>query len=175
MKARLLNCLHGISPMALVMASGLLLAVVVGAVAQPAPPGSTTLKLLSTTSTDNSGLLDYLLPQFERVSGITVHVVAVGTGQALRAARDGEGDLLLVHDEESELAFLEAGYGISRVPLMYNDYVLAGPAADPAGVAGMASVADALRQLYDAEALFFSRADARGRQRWNNPANWRWG
>ncbi len=144
------------------LVSGLLLAACVGILAQPTPQKSESIKLLSTTSTENSGLLRFLLPQFERATGIIVHVVAVGTGQALRAARDGEGDLLVVHDEASELVFIEAGYGVSRYSFMYNDFVVAGPQSDPAGIAGLNSITAVFRQLHASAALFISRADDSG-------------
>ena len=91
------------------------------------------ITVASTTSTQNAGLFDHLLPLFEAESGIEVRVVAVGTGQALRLARNGDADLLLVHDKPSEEAFVAEGYGSARFDLMYNDFVLVGPARDPAG------------------------------------------
>ena len=91
------------------------------------------ITVASTTSTQNAGLFDHLLPLFEAESGIEVRVVAVGTGQALRLARNGDADLLLVHDKPSEEAFVAEGYGSERFDLMYNDFVVVGPARDPAG------------------------------------------
>lgn len=120
------------------------------------------LTLASTTSTDDSGLLEDLLPRFRAESGIDVRVVAVGTGQALRVARAGDADLLLVHDRPSEEAFVAAGYGIERVLVMANDFVLVGPLADPAGVRGMADVAQALTRIAEREAVFVSRGDDSG-------------
>ena len=90
--------------------------------------------LASTTSTDNSGLYDYLLPKFTAETGIKVDVVAVGTGRALKIAEQGDADLLIVHDEQSELAFVNAGYGVDRRTFMYNDYILVGPEQDAIGI-----------------------------------------
>ncbi|WP_424970007.1 substrate-binding domain-containing protein [Dinoroseobacter sp. S76] len=116
----------------------------------------------STTSTQNSGLFDHLLPIYEAQSGIDVRVVAVGTGQALRNAANGDGDVLFVHAKEAELAFVAEGYGVSRADVMYNDFVIVGPEADPAGVAGETDVTAALRQIAEAEAPFLSRGDDSG-------------
>ena len=116
----------------------------------------------STTSTQNSGLYDYLLPIFEAESGIRVNVVAVGTGQAITNAENCDGDLLLVHAKAAEEAFVAAGFGTSRTDLMYNDFVIVGPADDPAGVAGMDDVEAALSQIAGSGALFASRGDDSG-------------
>ena len=121
-----------------------------------------TLVLASTTSTQNSGLYDYLLPHFTAATGIRVRVVAVGTGQALRIAQGGDADLLIVHHRPSENAFISKGFGLSRQDLMYNDFVLVGPADDPAGVAASISASDALSRLARAQSLFISRADESG-------------
>lgn len=116
----------------------------------------------STTSTQNSGLFDHLLPLFEAESGIEVRVVAVGTGQALRNAENGDGDVLLTHAKEAEEAFVAAGHGVARQDLMYNDFVLVGPAGDPAGIAGMQDVSEALQRIAASGALFASRGDDSG-------------
>ncbi len=116
----------------------------------------------STTSTANSGLYDYLLPLFQEESGIQVNVVAVGTGQAIKNAENCDGDVLLVHATPSEEAFVEAGYGTGRTDLMYNDFVIVGPADDPAGVGGMTDVQGALGQIAEKGALFASRGDDSG-------------
>lgn len=116
----------------------------------------------STTSTQNSGLFDHLLPIYEAQSGVDVRVVAVGTGQALRNAANGDGDVLFVHAKEAELAFVAEGYGVSRADVMYNDFVIVGPEADPAGVAGETDVTSALRRIAEAEAPFLSRGDDSG-------------
>ena len=119
----------------------------------------------STTSTQNAGLFDHLLPLFEAETGIEVRVVAVGTGQALRLARNGDADLLLVHDKPSEEVFVTEGYGSARFDLMYNDFVLVGPARDPAGIAGASDAAAALGRIAAAQAPFVSRGDDSGTHR----------
>ncbi|MBD3677475.1 MAG: substrate-binding domain-containing protein [Rhodobacteraceae bacterium] len=116
----------------------------------------------STTSTQNSGLLDAILPQFTEKTGIEVRVVAVGTGQAIKNARNGDGDVLLVHAKPSEEAFVTEGYGVERFDVMYNDFVVVGPASDPAGVAGMTDAVAALRRIAETEAPFASRGDDSG-------------
>jgi len=116
----------------------------------------------STTSTANSGLYDHLLPMFQNETGITVNVVAVGTGQAIRNAANCDGDVLLVHAKPVEEKFVADGHGVSRVDLMYNDFVIVGPASDPAGVAGMDDVQGALTKISEAGALFASRGDDSG-------------
>ncbi len=116
----------------------------------------------STTSTENSGLFAHLLPTFRERTGIDVRVVAVGTGQAIRLAERGDADVLFVHHLASELAFVEAGHGLARHPVMYNDFVLVGPAADPAGVRGMSGAAAALARIAQAEVPFVSRGDDSG-------------
>ncbi len=116
----------------------------------------------STTSTQNSGLYDYLLPIFTEKSGIEVRVVAVGTGQAIKNAQNCDGDVLLVHAKPSEEKFVAAGYGVSRADVMYNDFVIVGPAADPAGIAGGKDVTAALSKIKEANAPFASRGDDSG-------------
>jgi tungstate transport system substrate-binding protein len=119
----------------------------------------------STTSTANSGLYDHLLPLFAEATGLRVDVVAVGTGQAIRNARNCDGDLLLVHDRAAEAAFVAEGYGTARADLMYNDFVLVGPEADPAGIAGGGDVRAALEAIAAAQAPFASRGDESGTHR----------
>lgn len=116
----------------------------------------------STTSTQNSGLYDHLLPQFTEKTGIEVRVVAVGTGQAIKNARNGDGDVLLVHAKPAEEAFVAEGYGVSRADVMYNDFIIVGPAADPAGVRGVTDVTEALSAIADGQAVFASRGDDSG-------------
>lgn len=116
----------------------------------------------STTSTANSGLYDYLLPIFQNETGIQVNVVAVGTGQAIKNAENCDGDVLLVHAKASEEKFVADGFGTERTDLMYNDFVVVGPAADPAGVAGMNDVQGALAKIAESEAPFASRGDDSG-------------
>jgi len=121
-----------------------------------------TLTLATTTSTENSGLLAAILPDFEEQTGATVEVIAVGTGQALKLGEDGNADVLLVHARALEDAFMDAGHGVRREDVMYNDFVILGPADDPAGVTGSESAAEALQRIADAEAIFVSRGDDSG-------------
>ncbi|UFI03325.1 substrate-binding domain-containing protein [Roseibium aggregatum] len=116
----------------------------------------------STTSTQNSGLFDYLLPIFQEKTGIEVRVVAVGTGQAIKNAANGDGDVLFVHSKPSEEKFIADGLGVSRSDVMYNDFVIVGPANDPAGVAGSKDVVESLKKIADAKAPFASRGDDSG-------------
>ncbi|PRY93264.1 tungstate transport system substrate-binding protein [Hasllibacter halocynthiae] len=123
------------------------------------------LILLSTTSTENSGLLAHLLPLFEAQSGIEVRAVAVGTGQALRAAARGDGDVLLTHDRTAEERFVAEGHGTGRRDVMYNDFVLVGPAGDPAGIAALDEAPAALAAIAARGAPFASRGDESGTHR----------
>lgn len=116
----------------------------------------------STTSTQNSGLFDHILPLFTTETGIEIRVVAVGTGQAIRNAANGDGDVLLVHARAAEEAFVADGFGVERFDLMYNDFVIVGPEDDPADVAGLNDAARALTMIADAEASFASRGDDSG-------------
>ncbi len=125
-----------------------------------ADPASITVA--STTSTENSGLFDHLLPQFTAATGIAVRVVAVGTGQALRIARNGDADVLLVHHRPSEDAFVAEGHGVARHDVMFNDFVLVGPRADPARLRGLDDAAAALARVAAARAPFASRGDDSG-------------
>ena len=118
--------------------------------------------LASTTSTENSGLFDYILPEFTRDSGIQVRVVAVGTGQAIRLASSGDADVLLVHHRPSEDAFVAEGLGVRRYPVMHNDFVLVGPATDPASVIGETDILQAMQAMAGSESLFVSRGDDSG-------------
>ncbi len=120
------------------------------------------LILATTTSTDDSGLLDYILPDFEAKTGIQVDVVAVGTGQALALGEAGDADVLLVHARAREDAFMEAGHGIRREDVMYNDFVIVGPAADPAGIRGKNHVTRALEEIMNSKSPFVSRGDDSG-------------
>jgi tungstate transport system substrate-binding protein len=118
--------------------------------------------LQSTTSTENSGLFDHLLPIFTAKTGIEVRVVAVGTGQAIKNAGNGDGDVLLVHDRTAEDTFVADGFGVKRFDVMYNDFVIAGPASDPAKIAGETDAAAALGKIAAASAPFVSRGDDSG-------------
>ncbi len=116
----------------------------------------------STTSTENSGLFAYLLPLFTKASGIDVHVVAVGTGQAIKNASNGDGDVLLVHSKADEEKFVASGQGVKRFDVMYNDFVIVGPAADPAAISAGKDAAAAFKKIADAKAPFVSRGDDSG-------------
>ena len=116
----------------------------------------------STTSTENSGLYNFILPRFSEQTGIEVRVVAVGTGQALHIAQNGDADVLLVHHRPSEDQFISQGYGVTRYDLMYNDYILVGPRDDPAAVLSAANVIGAIRRIATSKSLFISRGDDSG-------------
>ena len=120
------------------------------------------LRLATTTSTDNSGLLAVLHPPFERASGVRVDVIAVGTGKALQLGENGDVDALLVHAPAAERQFVAAGFGVERLPVMRNDFVLLGPRRDPAAVKGAASIRLALRAVAEREVDFVSRGDDSG-------------
>ncbi|WOJ91376.1 substrate-binding domain-containing protein [Methylocapsa polymorpha] len=123
------------------------------------------ITLASTTSTEQSGLFSYLIPLFKQASGIDVHVVAVGTGQALAIGARGDADALLVHDREGEDNFVADGHGIDRRDVMFNDFVLIGPKSDPADVRGVKNAKEALRKIAEAKAPFASRGDDSGTHR----------
>jgi len=129
---------------------------------QPSLAEDKFIVVQSTTSTQNSGLFDYLLPIFQEKTGIEVRVVAVGTGQAIKNAANGDGDVLFVHSKPSEEKFVADGLGVSRSDVMYNDFVIVGPANDPAGVAGSKDVVESLKKIADAKAPFASRGDDSG-------------
>jgi tungstate transport system substrate-binding protein len=120
-----------------------------------------SITVASTTSTEQSGLFGYLLPEAKKATGLDVKVVAVGTGQALDMARRGDADVVFVHDQAAEEKFLREGFGVKRYPVMYNDFVLIGQAADPAGVKGRDVVA-ALKKIAASNAAFISRGDKSG-------------
>lgn len=121
-----------------------------------------TLILATTTSTYDSGLLDYIMPEFEMLTGATVDVIAVGTGAALELGANGDADVVLVHARSREEAFVEDGSGTARYDVMYNDFVIIGSADDPAGITGIESAADAFAAIAEAEAAFISRGDDSG-------------
>lgn len=130
--------------------------------AAPALAADEFIVVQSTTSTQNSGLFDHLLPMFQDKTGIEVRVVAVGTGQAIKNAANGDGDVLFVHSRPSEEKFVAEGHGVERFDVMYNDFVIVGPADDPAGVAGSKDVTAALTTIAEAGAPFASRGDDSG-------------
>jgi len=146
------------STMSLVFSKWTLVAIVliasVGAQAQ-------TIVMSSTTSTEQSGLFPYLLPEFKKASGIDIKVVALGTGQALDMARRGDADVVFVHDQEAEEKFVAEGFGLKRLPVMYNDFVLIGPKADPAATRGN-DIVGALKKISAGNAPFISRGDKSG-------------
>jgi tungstate transport system substrate-binding protein len=116
----------------------------------------------STTSTQNSGLFEYILPIFTKRTGIEVRVVAVGTGHALKNAENGDGDVVLVHSKPDEEKFVADGWGVKRYDVMYNDFIIVGPATDPAKIAGLKDAVQAFKQIANAKAPFVSRADDSG-------------
>jgi len=120
------------------------------------------ITVASTTSTENSGLFDHILPLFEERTGIEVRVVALGTGQALDVGRRGDADVVFVHDRAAEEKFVAEGFGVDRRDVMYNDFVLIGPRSDPTGVRGMTDIIAAFRAIHDTGAAFVSRGDRSG-------------
>jgi len=120
------------------------------------------INVASTTSTEQSGLFKYLLPEFQKDTGIAVRVVAVGTGQALDIGKRGDADVVFVHDKAAEEKWLAEGNGVKRYPVMYNDFVLIGPKSDPAHVAGGKNITAALKKISEAKPAFVSRADKSG-------------
>ena len=120
------------------------------------------ITVASTTSTENSGLFAYLLPAFTQATGIDVRVVAVGTGQALAIGHRGDADVVFVHDRPAELDFVAAGDGVGRREVMYNDFVIVGPASDTAGIAGLTDAVAAFKRIAEAKATFLSRGDESG-------------
>ena len=125
-------------------------------------PADNFIIVQSTTSTQNSGLFEHILPLFTEKTGIEVRVVAVGTGQALKNAEKGDGDVVLVHSQRDEEKFVADGWGVKRYPVMYNDFIIVGPAADRARIAGMRQAPEALKKVAEAQAPFASRADDSG-------------
>ncbi len=129
--------------------------------APAAAPANPTLILATTTSTQDSGLLDILVPLFEEQSGYTVQTIAVGTGEALKMGEEGNADVLLVHAPASEVKFMDGGFGKDRMLVMHNDFILVGPADDPAKIKGLATN-DAFKAIFEAGAIFITRGDDSG-------------
>jgi tungstate transport system substrate-binding protein len=146
---------------ACVLGVGVLAAVFSCSTAPPKGPPQ-TIKLATTTSTDNSGLLAFLLPAFKERHNIDVHVIAVGTGKAIKHGENGDVDVILVHDRPSEDRFVAAGFGVGRRDVMYNDFVILGPEIDPASVKGTTDAAKALEAIARAQVPFVSRGDESG-------------
>jgi len=121
-----------------------------------------SLVLATTTSTQDSGLLDLILPDFENKYGVTVKTIAVGTGEALKMGKRGDADVLLVHAKDSEEELVDGGYGLERVEVMYNDFIIVGPEADPAGISGEKSATDAFKKIAETGSTFVSRGDDSG-------------
>jgi tungstate transport system substrate-binding protein len=143
----------------------LIAAAALAAMTIASPPGfaqDKSIVVASTTSTRDSGLFDYLLPLFKKKTGITVKVVAQGTGKALDTGRRGDADVVFVHAKAQEEKFLAEGAGVKRYPVMYNDFVIVGPKSDPAGIKGKKDVAEALKTIKGKSATFFSRGDRSG-------------
>jgi tungstate transport system substrate-binding protein len=122
----------------------------------------TRIRMASTTSTQNSGLFDYLLPLFEKKTGIKIDVVAVGTGAAIEIGKRGDADVVFVHAKEQELKAVEEGFFVNRHDVMYNDFVIIGPTGDPAKIKGMKSATDAFKKIADSGSSFVSRGDKSG-------------
>ena len=138
-----------------------LIAIVLLLAASPASAGG-RLRLATTTSTENSGLLGAILPPFEKETGLKVDVISVGTGAALKIGENGDADLVLVHAPALEEAFVESGFGVNRRSVMYNDFIIVGPKSDPAGVRGKEDAAAALAAIAGKPAGFVSRGDNSG-------------
>lgn len=133
--------------------------------ALPVLAADSFITLASTTSTQASGFFDYYLPLFKKKSGIEVHVVAVGTGQAIKLGEKGDADVLLVHDKIGELQFVEKGYGVDRREVMYNDFVIVGPEKDPAGIRAQQDAVSDFQKLATSKQTFVSRGDDSGTHR----------
>lgn len=130
--------------------------------APAAIPENPVIRLSTTTSVNDSGLLPYLLPLFEKETGYTVEVQSAGTGAAIQKAEDGNADLILVHAKQSEEEFIEKGFGVERLPFMYNFFVIVGPADDPAGIKDCADAASAFAKIKESGSKFVSRGDESG-------------
>jgi tungstate transport system substrate-binding protein len=141
---------------------GLAVALALSTISASALAQDKSIVVASTTSTEQSGLFGYLLPIVKEKTGITVKVIAQGTGQALDTGRRGDADVVFVHDRASEVKFVEEGAGVKRFPVMYNDFIVVGPKADPAGVNGSTDILAALKKIAAAKAPFLSRGDDSG-------------
>ena len=152
-----LNCIGSIALIIFVMSA---IFCVLPAIA--AQPQQKNIILATTTSTQDSGLLDVLLPIFEKKTGYFVKTIAVGSGQAMAMGQKGESDVLLVHSPDAEKKFIAEGYGVNRRLVMHNDFIIVGPKTDPAGIKGSKSSVDAFRKIAAANAIFMSRGDNSG-------------
>ena len=152
----------------------LLLSLMMGACTSPTPtaapvtevpqvaPANPTIILATTTSTQDSGLLDLLVPMFQEQTGHIVQTIAVGSGEAMKMGEEGNADVLLVHAPASEVNFMEAGHGTDRFLVMHNDFIVVGPPSDPAGIKSMSSASDALKAIYETGSPFITRGDDSG-------------
>jgi tungstate transport system substrate-binding protein len=148
--------------LALPAALALLLALLLATGAAVAQEQKPVIRMATTTSTADTGLLDYLFPEFEKDTGLRVEYVATGTGKALTHGRNGDVDIVLVHSPAAEKEFVAEGFGVERIPVFWNDFVVLGPQGDPAGIKSAASAAEALRLLSERKAPFVSRGDDSG-------------
>ncbi len=155
---------HSISKFLIIFFSAILLSACAPVITIPpaTPPTNPTLILATTTSTQDSGLLDVLIPDFEARTGFKVQTVAVGSGAALKLGEDGNADVLLVHSPAAEKTFMDNGFGSDRRLVMHNDFIIVGPATDPAGIKISTSAVDALQTIANSSAQFISRGDASG-------------
>ena len=157
---------EGLRMLARVRLIAVVLVVLFGAVVILAPAAAQlsnpALILATTTSTQDSGLLDVLVPEFQRQTGYTVKTISVGTGQAMALGARGEADVVLVHAPDSEKAWMEAGHGVERTLVMYNDFIIVGPPSDPISLAGATSAVEAMQKIAANGALFVSRGDNSG-------------
>jgi tungstate transport system substrate-binding protein len=145
------------------VARAALAALLLGIAAPPATQAEDKFIILqSTTSMQNSGLFEHILPNFTKKTGISVRVVAVGTGQALKNAENGDGDVVLVHSKPDEEKFVSEGWGVKRRDVMYNDFVIVGPAADVAKIGGLKDAVESFKKIAEIEAPFASRGDDSG-------------
>ena len=148
--------------LAVLMAALMLFALTACGGTEDKAPANPVIRMSTTTSVNDSGLLPYLLPVFEEATGYKVEVQSAGTGAAIQKAVDGNADLILVHAKASEETFVADGYGVERIPFMYNYFVVVGPAADPAGIKGSANAAEAFNKIAGTESKFISRGDESG-------------
>ncbi|HEA3089525.1 TPA: substrate-binding domain-containing protein [Aeromonas salmonicida] len=148
--------------LALALSTALLLSLPLLSTASHAESAKAPIRLATTTSTEQSGLLGWLLPQFTRETGYPVQVMAAGTGQSLKMGENGDADLVMTHAPSAEKTFVEAGFGIEPVHLMYNDFVIVGPSQDPAGLNKLHDAAKALQAIKDKKQTFISRGDESG-------------
>ncbi len=148
--------------LALALSTALLLSISLLSTASHAESAKAPIRLATTTSTEQSGLLGWLLPQFTRETGYPVQVMAAGTGQSLKMGENGDADLVMTHAPSAEKAFVDAGFGIEPVHLMYNDFVIVGPSQDPAGLGKLHDAAKALQAIKDKKQTFISRGDESG-------------